>query len=76
MNTDREELIMDTHEISMQSAVVSGLKNVNKSQSYVALTRGRSHENLFVQVDNSLYQGKLIEHDQTFTKNVIKRTIK
>ena len=34
MNTDREELIMDAHEISMQSAVMSGLEDVNSSQSF------------------------------------------
>ena len=34
MNTDREELIMDAHEISMQSAVMSGLEDVNSSQFF------------------------------------------
>ena len=63
---------MGAHEISMQGAVMSGLKDVNSSQLYVALTRGRYHENICVQVHNSLYQGKLFEDDQTYTKNVIK----
>ena len=61
---------MNTHEISMQSAVMSGLADVNSSQLYVALTRGR-YENLCVQVHNSLYQGKLFEEDRTFTKNAV-----
>ena len=30
-NTDREELITDTHETSVQSAVMSGLEDVNSS---------------------------------------------
>ena len=33
-NTDGEELTMDTHEISVQSAVMSGLENVNSSQFF------------------------------------------
>ena len=32
MNTDGEELITDVHEISVQSAVMSGLEDVNSSQ--------------------------------------------
>ena len=36
-NTDGEELITDAHEISVQSAVMSGLEDVNSSQLYVAL---------------------------------------
>ena len=47
-----------------------GLKDVNSSQLYVALIRGRYHENLCVQVHNSLYQGICFEDDQRFTKNV------
>ena len=74
MNTDGEELIMDAHEINMQSAVMSGLEDVNSSQLYVALTRGRYHENLCVQVHNSLYKGKLFEDDRTFRKNVVIKT--
>ena len=66
-----KKLITDAHEISVQNAVMSGLEDVNSSQLYVALTRGRYHENLNVQVHNSLYQGKLFEDDRTFTKNVI-----
>ena len=31
-NTDEEELITDANEISMQSAVMSGLEDVNSSQ--------------------------------------------
>ena len=34
MKTDREELIMDAHEISVQSAVMSGLEDVNSSQFF------------------------------------------
>ena len=72
MNTDKEEPIMDAHEISMQGAVMSGLEDVNSCQLYVALTRGKYHENLCVQVHNSLYQGKLFGNDQTFTKMLSK----
>ena len=32
-NTDGEELITDGHEINVQSAVMSGLEDVNSSQS-------------------------------------------
>ena len=67
---DGEKLITDAHEISVQSAVMSGLKYANSSQLNVALTRGRYHEHLCVQVHNSLYQGKLFEDDQAFTKNI------
>ena len=34
MNTIGEELIMDAHEISVQSAVMSGLEDVNSSQFF------------------------------------------
>ena len=34
MNTPEEELIMDAHEISMQSAVMSGLEDVNSFQFF------------------------------------------
>ena len=34
MNTDGEELITDAHEISVQSAVMSGLEDVNSSQFF------------------------------------------
>ena len=47
MNTNGEELITDAHE-SIQSAVMS---------------KRRYHENICVQVHNSLYQGKLFEDD-------------
>ena len=77
MNTDEKEQIMDAHEISVQCAVLSGLEDVNSSQLYVAFTRGRYHENLCVQVHNSLCQGKLFWGDRTFTKKCCyQRTIK
>ena len=55
---------MNTHEISMQSAVMSGLADVNSSQLYVALTRGR-YENLCVQVYNPFYEEMLFKDDGT-----------
>ena len=44
--------------------------------SYVALTRGKYHENLCIQVHNSLDQGEpFFEDDRTFTKNIIKELL-
>ena len=34
-NTDGKELITDVHEISLQSAVLSGLEDVNSSQFFI-----------------------------------------
>lgn len=40
-------------------------------QLYVALTRGRNHENLKVFVKNTLYQGAFFENTRTFSKNIV-----
>ena len=42
MNTDGEELIMDAHEIGVQSVVTSSLEDVNSSQSNMNDLRGHS----------------------------------
>ena len=42
MNTAREELIMDAHEINMQSAVMSSLEDVKSFQFFI----GKNMNNL------------------------------
>ena len=43
MNTDGVELIMDVHEISMKTAVISGLEDLNSSQFFIRSNMNNIH---------------------------------
>ena len=47
-NTDGKEVITDAHEISMQSAVMSGLEDVNSSQFF---TRSNMNTAMWTQLE-------------------------
>ena len=49
-NTDGEELITDAHKISVQSAVMSGLEDVNSSQFFL----GQSEQFPWTQLETIL----------------------
>ena len=71
-NTDGEKLIMDAHEISVQSAVMSGLEDVNSSQFLLSQIWTISVDTAWNYIRNTSAKSMNIQNlDWTFTKNVV-----
>ena len=78
MNTDEEKLIIDTHEVSVQSAVMSGLKDVNSSQFFIRSNMNNFSGHNFKQYkEHFLKVNEYSKFDSNFHKKCCyQRTIK
>ena len=72
MNTVGDELIIDTHEISMQSVVMSGLEDVNSSQSFTRSNMNNLHaDSLKLYKEHFRKINKYSKIGSNFHKNVV-----